>query len=349
MKRIAIVIDIPNWAFDIGAQLIKKELVGIANVDIFCMHVEPYNDNLFYLLEQIKDYDYIHFLWRKHLLLFESEKFIEDVEKAGYNYNEYINIVVPKISTAVCDHMFLKQEEIEKYKNVFNKYSSKYYVISNKLYDIYCNIPGYRKPEKVIMDTYDKNIFSPQNLDRFENAKDRPLIVGWVGNSAWNIKDGNNIDYKGLYTILNPILDELISDGYNIERKYADKQIKPIPNNEMPDYFKDIDVYITCSYQEGTPRPALEAMACGVPIIATEVGIIPDILGDFQKEFIIGDRTVISDDEVKNNLKQAIIRIYDDRSLLKKMSNENLESSKKFDSTNYKQKYIDFFLNGKEI
>ena len=181
MKRIAIVIDLPNWAFDICAQLIKKELEGIADVDIFCLHVEPYNDNLFYMLEQIKDYDYIHFLWRKQLLLFESEKFINDVKDAGYNYNEYLNLIVPKISTAVCDHMFLKQEEIEEYKNVFNKYCSKYYVISKKIYDIYCNISEYKKPEKVIMDTYDKNRFIPQNLDRFQNAKDRTLIVGWVG------------------------------------------------------------------------------------------------------------------------------------------------------------------------
>lgn len=345
MKRIAIVIDIPDWAFDIGAQLIKKELTGIAEADIFCMHIEPYNDNLFYMLEQAKNYDYIHFLWRKHLLLFESEKFINDVKNAGYDYNEYINSIIPKISTAVCDHMFLKQEEIEEYRNVFNKYSRKYYVISNKLYDIYCNIPGYRKPEKVIMDTYDKNIFIPQNLERFENTKDRALIVGWVGNSAWNIKDGNNIDYKGLYTILNPILDELISEGYNIERRYADKQVKPIPNKEMPNYFSGIDVYITCAYQEGTPRPALEAMACGVPIIATDVGIIPDIFGEVQKEFIIGDRTEINDNEIKNNLKQALIKIYNDRSLLKKMSEENLENSKKLDSTNYKQDYIEFLLN----
>jgi len=345
MKKLAIVIDIPNWAFDIGAQLIKKELKGIVEVDIFCIHVEPHKDDLFYMLEQIKNYDYIHFLWRKHLALFESEKFIDDVKNAGYDYDEYVNSIVPKISTAVCDHMFLKPEEIEEYKNIFNKFSSKYYVISNKLYDIYCNIPGYRKPESVIMDTYDKNVFMPQNLDRFDNAENRSLIIGWVGNSAWNSKDGNDIDYKGLHMILNPILDELISAGYNIQKNFADKQVKLIPNHDMPEYFKNIDVYVTCSYQEGTPRPALEAMSCGVPIIATDVGVIPDVLGNLQRDFIIGDRTKISDEDVKLNLKNSLITLYNNRSLLKNLSNENLENSKKLDSSNYKQAYIDFLLN----
>ena len=345
MKNLAIVCDIPNWSFDIGAKLIKKELKDIANVDIFYIHVEPHKDDLFYLLEQVKDYDYIHFLWRKHLALFESQEFKFQVKQAGYNYENYINYVIPKISTAVADHMFLKPDELTIYRNVFNKFFNKYYVISNRLYDIYSNIPELKKPETVILDTYNKEIFFPKNLERFENNENKPLIVGWVGNSAWNSRDGNNIDYKGLHTILDPVLDELISKGYNIQRQYADSQIRLIPNNEIPDYFKNIDVYITCSYQEGTPRPVLEAMSCGVPIIATDVGVVPDVLGKMQKEFIIGDRAKINDDKVKENLKNSLVKLYNDRSLLKKLSDENILNSKKLDSSNYRETYIDFFLN----
>lgn len=346
MKKIAIIIDVPNWAFDLCGQIVTKELEGIAAVDIFAIHVEPYNDDLFMLLEDVKNYDYIHFLWRKNLLSFESEKFKQDLKNANKDYDEYVNFFAPKISTAVCDHMFLTDEEIELYRNVFNKFSRKYYTISKRLDGIYKNIPGYKAPSAVIMDTYDKNVFVPQNLERFENTSSTsPLIVGWVGNSAWNNREGNGFDYKGLHTILNPVLDELIAEGYNIQKIFADKQIKFTPNHEMPNYFKDIDVYITCSYQEGTPRPLVEAMSCGVPVIATNVGVVPDVLGKLQQDFIIGDRTIIDDSQIKSNLKEAIIKLYNNRELLKELSKENIIQSQNLDSTNYKQAYIDFFLN----
>ena len=345
MKKIAIIVDVPNWAFDLGAQLIKKNLEGVAIVDVYAIHVEPYKDNLFMLLEDVKDYDYIHFMWRKNLLSFDSEEFKENLINNKIDYNEYVNFFSSKISTSVHDHMFLKSDEIDLYKNVFNKYSRKYFVISKKLYDIYSNIPNYKKPESIMMDTFDKNIFIPQNLSRFDNTINKPFVVGWVGNSAWNSKDGNGIDYKGLHSILSPVLEQLVFEGYNIKKVFADKQIKFTPNNEMPNYFKEIDVYITCSYQEGTPRPLLEAMSCGVPVIATDVGVVPEVLGNLQKEFIIGDRTKISDEEIRNNLKNAIIKLYNNRNILKNLSVENIKQSKKLDSSNYKQDYINFLLN----
>lgn len=271
-KKLAIIIDAPNWAFHNVANLMKKELENIAVVDIFAIQPEPYYDDLFLLLEDVKSYDYIHFLWRKNLLDFKSDRFKQHLQENNIDYDKYIEFFVPKITTAVYDHLFLTPNEIAEYADVFNKFSRKYYTSSKKLYDIYCNIPEYKKPETTIIDTFDIEIFKPMNLERFKfrNISKRPLVIGWVGNSAWNNADGSEIDYKGLHHILNPVLQELINEGYDIQTQFADRQIKLIPNNEMPEYYKNIDIYITCSYQEGTPRPVLEALACGVPIIATD-------------------------------------------------------------------------------
>ena len=343
-KKLAIIIDAPNWAFHSVAKLMKKELDDLATVDIFALQAQQYNNDLFMLLEDIKEYDHIHFLWRKSLLDFNSDEFKNKLIEKNIDYNRYIDILSSKITTAVYDHMFLSDEKIEEYKDVFNKFSRKYYTSSKKLYDIYNKIDKYQKPTTTIIDTFDSDIFYPINLERFENIENRPLIIGWVGNSGWNSKDGSNIDYKGLRTILNPVIDELISEGYNIKRDFADRQIKAIPNEEMANYYKNIDIYITCSYQEGTPRPVLEALACGVPIIATDVGIVPEVLGTLQSQFIIGDRTVISDDIIRKNLKDCIKKLYKDRSLLKELSDENITRSRKFDSSNYKKIYYDFFF-----
>lgn len=346
-KKLAIIIDAPNWAFHSVAKLIQKELKNIAIVDIFAFQVEPYNNDLYSLLEDVKEYDYIHFLWRKNLLEFNSNGFKQKLIENNLSYDEYVSYFSKKISTAVYDHMFLSNKEINEYKDVFNKFSRKYYTSSKKLYDIYNNIKEYPNPTTTLIDTFDINQFYPMNISRFENSniKDKPLILGWVGNSGWNSKDGKNIDYKGLHSILEPVINDLINEGYNIEKFFADRQVKAIPNDEMPLYYKEIDVYITCSYQEGTPRPVLEALACGVPIIATDVGIVPEVLGNLQKEFIIGDRTKNSDDIIKKNLKNAIIKLYNNRNLLKELSDENISQSKKFDSSNYKELYTNFFLS----
>ena len=345
-KRLAVVADAKNWAFHTLAKLIKKELEDVADVDIFFTKEEPYKGNFFGLIEKIKGYDIIHFLWRKGLMDFESEEFISSVKEHGYDLDEYVSSVCKKISTSVHDHMFLSEEEIIEYLPIFTKYSRKYYTISKKLFDIYSNIPQYPKPAAEISDTFDKALFYPKNLERFENIpQDKPLTLGWVGNSGWNIDDGKGIDYKGLHSILEVVVKDLIGSGYNIVCDFADRKVRFIQPYEMADYYKNVDVYITCSYQEGTPMPVVEGMGCGLPIIATDVGIVPEVFGPLQSEFIIGNREILSDEQIREKLKEAIIKIYNDRTILKRLSDENLVQAKKLDSSNYRDKYIQFFFS----
>lgn len=42
--------------------------------------------------------------------------------------------------------------------------------------------------------------------------------------------------------------------------------------------YSDLDVLVTSSLNEGTPVPIIEALAAGCPVVATEVGGIPDLL-----------------------------------------------------------------------
>ncbi|MHA1401158.1 MAG: glycosyltransferase [Candidatus Heimdallarchaeaceae archaeon] len=49
------------------------------------------------------------------------------------------------------------------------------------------------------------------------------------------------------------------------------------PAFEMPEWYKNIDIYVCSSRFEGTPLPILEAMAVGNIIISTSVGIVKEI------------------------------------------------------------------------
>ena len=48
--------------------------------------------------------------------------------------------------------------------------------------------------------------------------------------------------------------------------------------HQMENIYSDLDVLVTSSLNEGTPIPIIEALSAGCPVVATEVGGIPELL-----------------------------------------------------------------------
>ncbi|TXT54880.1 MAG: hypothetical protein BAJATHORv1_50132 [Candidatus Thorarchaeota archaeon] len=51
-----------------------------------------------------------------------------------------------------------------------------------------------------------------------------------------------------------------------------------IPHKQIPSLLKEVDIFVMASVSEGTPVCIIEAMAMGLPIIATDVGGIGDLI-----------------------------------------------------------------------
>jgi len=202
-----------------------------------------------------------------------------------------------------------------------------YYVSSNILYDIYNHLDIRYKPTTVITDGVNLELFYPKNIERFNNHN-RTLNIGWVGNSEWS----KGTDHKGINTIIKPVIEKLQSEGYNINLLSSDKIDKHIPIEEMVNYYEKIDIYICASINEGTPNPVLESMACGIPVISTNVGIVKDALGLFQQQFILEERSC-------ECLEKALKKMIDNPDIMKKCSEENLKSIETWD---WKYKARDF-------
>lgn len=327
-KKIALIVDTRNWALDNIARNIEKNLNGIFDFKIIYMEDIPDN-NIILLLYGCMDCDIIHFLWRGYLLFIDGDFAEYYLSYYGRGKEAYKKEVLENmyITMGVYDHKYL-DDEINKTNTILN-YVKKYTVSSPKLLELY-EKSNIKKPNMIITDGVDLELFYPKNIKRFNNIKDRELVVGWVGNSAWN-GDLEN-DYKGLNTIIKPVIEDLRIDAYNIRLECCDKLEKMIPHNKMVDYYKNIDVYICASVNEGTPNPVLEAMACGVPIISTNVGIVSEALGEKQKKYICKTRE-------KEELKRKIMSFIDDLDNVKELVEENISQIKKWD---WKLKTNDF-------
>lgn len=77
---------------------------------------------------------------------------------------------------------------------------------------------------------------------------------------------------------------------YGVDREKLEKMIIDSEAEEyiriygrkknVENYLREADIYISTSRTEGLPLSILEAMACGLPIVATRVGGVVDIVSN---------------------------------------------------------------------
>ena len=331
--KIALIVDIRNWAFHNIAKQIVKNLSDDYEFEIITAASNRHVNRIF---ARLKDFDLALFFYRELLNRLKSDYSRYPLEQMKLDYRAFEESISScKIITCVSGHTFLAPEDIEERVALFETKCDSYYTLSKKLFDIYSNIEEYRDPWGYIGDGVDLGVFEPANLDRFVTRNRKEFLVGWVGNSdCW--KGHGWEDLKGVHTVLNPAIDELVKDGHQIKRRYADKADRQLPHEEMPFYYSSIDVYVCASEVEGTPNPVLEAMACGVPVISTDVGIVPEVFGDKQKEFILKERC-------KDELKEKLVTLIENPEMLEVLSRENLKQIQTWDWKNKCQEYKRLF------
>lgn len=81
---------------------------------------------------------------------------------------------------------------------------------------------------------------------------------------------------------------------------------------DVPAVLREADVYVQPSFQEGMPNAVLEAMAAGLPVVATRVGGNEDLVTD-------GDNGLLVPPGSPAELARAIRRLVDDPALARRM------------------------------
>jgi glycosyltransferase involved in cell wall biosynthesis len=106
----------------------------------------------------------------------------------------------------------------------------------------------------------------------------RPLRVGWAG----SLKN-QGAEHRGVHEFIVPAVEAL----GGAELRLAIREEKWRNHEEMLDFYHSIDVYVCASRSEGTPNPCLEAAACGLPVVTTRVGNMPELIRDGENGFFV--------------------------------------------------------------
>lgn len=224
--------------------------------------------------------------------------------------------------------------ESDKYHRHFKKAANdckKIVAISNHNKEEICEIfSEYSNKIITISNGYDKNVFYREECNKeevlksFNIDKEYDKIVCFAGRLTKN---------KGIDILLNSakiyekenVLTLIAGHGSEYEVLYPLKEKLNLKNivflgdrthEELRKIYSISDVCVVPSRKEAFGLVALEAIACGIPVIATKQGGIPDFVND--------DVGVLVEKENVEQLADAVIKV--------------LEGKKKFD-TNYLQNY----------
>ena len=67
-----------------------------------------------------------------------------------------------------------------------------------------------------------------------------------------------------------------------------------VAHEHLPDYYRAADLFLLTSRFESQSLVALEAAACGCPVVGTAVGVLPELL-DPQQVVPVGDAAALAD------------------------------------------------------
>jgi len=118
--------------------------------------------------------------------------------------------------------------------------------------------------------------------------------------------------------------EQMIKDFLNLE-KISDKIIMTGYREDISEILRITDIFVLPSYREGLPRSIIEAMAMGVPVIATNIR-------GCREEVIDGETGILVPPGDVEALTSAILKLYKDLELRERMgSNGRKKAEKEYD------------------
>jgi len=109
--------------------------------------------------------------------------------------------------------------------------------------------------------------------------------------------------------------------------------------NDIVALYARSDIFVLPSLKEGLPLVILEAMSCGLPVVATDVDGTPEAVDDGKTGLLVPVDEGKCD---KDALKQALVRLIEDLELRERMGKSGSQRVKEeFSKSGYQEQFID--------
>ena len=156
---------------------------------------------------------------------------------------------------------------------------------------------------------------------------------------------GRLIQRKGLQRVVQalPQIRSLVSQPFEVEvvgtgsyQTVLEEQAKKlgvfdliryvgiVPYDQLEKSYQNADIFVLTSLSEGMPAVILEAMGCGLPVVASDVGGNNEIVHDGENGYLV------SGDDVET-LAKRLAALIDDAELRESMGNKSRELARSYD------------------
>jgi glycosyltransferase involved in cell wall biosynthesis len=310
-KKILLIPDAPNWALHKNAKDLVKYNKSNLELDIVI-----YADFIKNWEKYYKKYDLLYPMYKGIFFQMLDEKIPTNKVITGirsYHYWDKKRAVPPGYNVKPPYKIVRK---LKKALLVNTNCKKLWYLFSRHLPVIHTKY------------TCDINMFYPE-----KKQANNKLVIGWAGSLT------NHPGKRGFHEFIKPLAEEFPE----IELKLQISEKNQITDdNKMREFYNSLDLYFAASRTETGPRTVLEAAACGIPSLSTDVGLVPELIENGTDGFIVERNYRAMRNKLKWIIKnREILPLFGNR-IRKKMENE-------FNWENIIIQWTDFFKFALEL
>lgn len=206
-----------------------------------------------------------------------------------------------------------------------------YYNIAQETVPIVYNPVDLSKYNDLNLKNENDKYFWLCNVGRLTPQKNHKMLI-----EAFSIARKKNSNLRLLIVGDGELREEL-------ENQVVQKQLKSSiqflgTRSDIPNILSNVDAFVLTSKFEGLPLSLLEAMAAGLPVIATKVGGVPDIINHNRNGILVESNDI-------KGFAEAILKLVNNKNLIDEIRKNNINDVKKFDVKTMVRKYEDLYEN----